>query len=270
MGDDFGDRMKYLEGIETKRHLIPLLPICARLDGKCFSKFTRGLERPYDIRMSNLMIETTKFLVEETNAIVGYTQSDEISLIFYSDTYKNQVWHNGRIHKMTSVLASMATAFFNKRINDFIPSKSELAFFDCRVWNVPNKIEATNTILWREQDATKNSISMAANNFYKTSQLHNKNGKDQMEMLFEKGINWNDYPAFFKRGSFVQRRSVTKKFTQCELDELPEQHDAKKNPDLMIERSEIKVLDMPPFGKVINRVEVIFDGADPIENSVDE
>lgn len=82
-------------------------------------------------------------------------------------------------------------------------------------------------------------------------------------MLFQKGINWNDYPTFFKRGSYVQRKRVFRKFTSEELDRLPKKHQARKNPDLMIERWVIDVIDLPPLMKVKNKVDVIVFGADP-------
>jgi tRNA(His) guanylyltransferase len=265
-GDNFGDRMKEYEGMEADRKLMPLLPICVRLDGKGFSKFTMGLDRPYDKRMSKLMVEVTTRLVDDTNAIMGYTQSDEISLILHSNAYKSQVWFNGRIQKMTSVLASMATAHFGDLKKSLIPEKTDnLALFDCRVWNVPNKTEASNTLLWREQDATKNSISMATRSVYSHKQMHLKSGQEMQDMLMEKGINWNDYPPFFKRGTFIQRKKEMKAFSAEELDKLPEKHNARKNPEMLIERSVIRVIPMPPFGRVINRNEVVFDGAKPTE-----
>ncbi|MFW5803990.1 MAG: tRNA(His) guanylyltransferase Thg1 family protein [bacterium] len=79
MSDELGNRMKFYEFFEASRKCLPLLPVCARLDGKCFSKFTKGMVSPYDINMFSLMMKTTKKLLEETNAIVVYTQSDEIS-----------------------------------------------------------------------------------------------------------------------------------------------------------------------------------------------
>jgi len=285
--DSLGDRIKSYEGQESDRRFIPLLPICARLDGKSFHHFTEGMRRPYDEIFSRLMIETTKYMVEETNAKIGYTQSDEISLIFYSDSSESQVFFDGRIQKMTSVLASMCSVYFNTLIRSgLFESKSRMEFkhnskgeldnhnlwiqkammlpvFDCRVWMVPNQIEACNTLLWREQDATKNSISMAASEFYSDKELYCKNGSEKQEMLFKKGVNFNDYPAFFKRGTYVQRRIVTKKFTMEELDKLPPKHEARKNPDLMVERTEIKEIEMPPFNKITNKVDVVFNGKDP-------
>lgn len=258
------DRMKFFEEIEAQRHLIPLLPICVRLDGKCFSSFTRDMVRPFDATFSKIMVDTTKFLVEEVNACIGYTESDEISLVLYSDNLKSQVYFNGRIQKLVSVIASLASVKFLSLIIERMPRKAEeMPVFDCRIWNVPNKIEAANAILSRENDSTRNSVHMAANHYYSHKELHNKNAAEMHEMLHEKGINWNDYPSAFKRGTFIQRKYSTRKFTIEELDKLPPKHNARKNPELEFERSDVVIVDMPPFNKVINRIEVIFDGIEP-------
>src|ERR1700722_9495140 len=210
--DAIGDRMKAYETTEAGRMFTPLLPVIARLDGKCFSKFKLGLARPYDERLSNLMIEVTKYLVQETVACAGFCQSDEISLAWYSDNTISQIYFNGRIQKMTSVLAAMCSVKFNKLLPFFIPEKSHLEpCFDCRVWQVPNLEEGANAFLWREFDATKNSISMAAQHYYSHKELMNKHTGEMQEMLWQKGVNWNDYPDFFRRGSYVQRRIVKTK-----------------------------------------------------------
>lgn len=80
--DSLGDRMKGYEATETDRRFVPLRPIYARIDGRSFSRFTQGMTRPFNHKMSHAMIETTKYLVEHTHATVGYTQSDEISLVW--------------------------------------------------------------------------------------------------------------------------------------------------------------------------------------------
>lgn len=266
MKDGLGDRMKLYEGIESDRILLPRLPICARLDGRAFHTFARGLNRPYDERLSSMMIETTKYLVETTHALIGYTQSDEISLIFAPSDKKSESFFGGRPMKMASVLASIATAKFNDMRATLLPKK-QLATFDCRIWNVPSLDEAANTLLWREWDASKNSISMAASAYYSPSQLHGKNGSEKQEMLHQVGVNWNDYPAFFKRGSYIRRESFTRGFTADELSKLPEKHAAKLNPGLLITRSEVREIDMPIFSKVINRNGVIFFGESPTVES---
>lgn len=267
MHDFFGDRMKMLEQVEAGRRLMPLLPICVRIDGKGFSKWTKDLQRPYDSLLSTVMIGVTKYLVEETNACIGYTESDEISLIIYSSNYDSQVYFDGKIQKLVSVIASLTTAKFNELIinyNNFYDVNvfpTTLATFDTRVWNVPTKEEAANVILWREQDATKNSISMAARHYYSHKELYNKNGSEMQEMLFQKGVNWNNYPNFFKRGTFVQRKKKLVQLTETELNKIPKKY----RPTGPVERTIVEVLNMPPFGQVTNRVGVIFDREDPRE-----
>jgi tRNA(His) guanylyltransferase len=263
--DAFGDRMKMYERQEAGRRLMPLLPVMARIDGRSFSKFTKGLERPYDVRLSNLMIATTKWLVEETAACMGYAQSDEITLAWYSDNLDTQIFFDGKVSKMISHLAALATVQFNYSLPNFLPEvyKHKLPTFDARVWNVPNMVEGANVFLWREQDATKNSISMAARHYYSHKELMNKNGSEMQEMLFQKGVNWNNYPAFFKRGTYIQRRKVSRPFHADELEKLPPMHEARRNPNLVIERTEVQALQMPPFVTVGNRPGVIFFGEEP-------
>lgn len=265
MKDDLGDRMKLYESAEAGRRLMPLLPVLARIDGRAFHSFTRGMERPFDARFSTCMIDTTAALVRDTGACMGYTQSDEITLAWHADNHKSQIWFDGRVAKMTSQLAAQATLIFYRAVMERIPQYAErLPTFDARVWSVPTREEGANVFLQREWDATKNSISMAAATYYSHKQRHGKNGSAQQEMLFQKGINWNDYPAFFKRGTYVQRRTVAMPFSSDELDKLPPKHEARANPALVVKRQVCTVLDMPPLGTVANREAVIFDGAEPV------
>ena len=264
MKDELGDRMKMYEQAEDRR-LMPLLPVLARIDGRAFHSFTRGMNRPYDETLTTLMIDTTRYLVKETNACMGYTQSDEITLAWHSTEPKSQIWFDGRAAKMTSQLAAHATLWFNRLLAERAPQYlNRLPTFDARVWQVPNRTEGANVFVWREWDATKNSISMAAAALYSADQLHGKNGSEKQEMLWIKGVNWNDYPASFKRGTYVQRSTVVKPFSAEELDRLPPKHEARKNPALTVERSEWRALDMPIITTVTNREAVIFDGAPPI------
>ena len=188
---NLSDRMKMYESVESRRRLMPLLPICIRVDGKNFHSYTRNLARPYDERLSNLMVAVTKSLVSQTNAKVGYTQSDEINLVLYSDRSDSQVFFDGKIQKIVSVISSMATAKFNS-LRHTISDLEGPALFDCRAWNVPNLQEAANVILWRELDATRNSIQSSARAYYSHKQCDKKNTDEMQEMLFQRGINWND------------------------------------------------------------------------------
>ena len=140
--DPLGDRLKAQEQVEAGRRANPKLPLMARLDGKSFHTFTRGLARPYDTALSYLMIDTTKYLVEQTHAKLGYTQSDEITLYWWNPAgpVESSYMYDGKFQKLTSVLASMASAYFNQEVPKRLPSKAgALPVFDCRVWNVPDK-----------------------------------------------------------------------------------------------------------------------------------
>lgn len=262
--DNFGDRMKEYESIETGRKFLPRLPIVCRIDGRGFSKFTRGMERPYDERMSASMVETTKTLVENTHATIGYTQSDEISLVWIPSE-NGSGWFDGKIFKMTSVLAGLSTSAFCKSLFQFFGTEAadlldKLPHFDCRVINLPNESETANMLLWRNLDATKNAVSMAAHHYYSHRDLQGKTSAEKQEMLFAKGINFNDYPAFFKRGIFARRITVQRQFTAVELAAIPEKHRPK--PDSVINRSEIDTFDLPPLNKIANLTDVLFRSAE--------
>lgn len=261
---NLGNRMKAYEAHETERYFLPLLPVYARVDGRSFSKFTCNMARPYDKCMSDVMIEVTKALVAETHACIGYTQSDEISLCWYPESYGSEIFFAGRIFKMTASLAALASVHFLREALRVWPEKcngNKLPTFDARVFQMPTLEECANAFLWRERDATKNAISMAAQSVYSHKELHKKTGTDMQEMLFQKGINFNDYPASFKRGTFIRKVNVEKTLTEEELARIPEKH----RPTEPVIRSEYQTIDMPPFGKVSNRVGVIFHKEDPIQ-----
>lgn len=261
--DPLGDRMKEYEMMEAGRRPLPGLPLLVRLDGKAFHTFTHGLERPFDERFQRLMDATTQFLVQETNANIGYTQSDEISLAFYHEGAEPYLGH--RYQKMTSILASMAAAFFNRELPKELPEKADkLAFFDARAWQVPSLEEAANAFLWREQDAAKNSIAMVAQHYFSHRMLQGRDSKEMQEMLFqEHKINWNDFPDRCKRGGWFRREAIKNVFTVEELEKLPPLHDARKNPNLLVTRNEVRRLTMPTFSRVTNRTAVMFQGAAP-------
>ena len=211
------------------------------------------------------MVDTTKFLVKETNAIIGYTQSDEITLILYSGNMDSAIYNDGKKQKILSKLTGKTVSYFNERRKELLPDHNKVANFDCRIFQVPNLHWATNSLLWRENDASKNSISMLAQSEFPHKELLGLNGNQMQDKLMtEKGINWNDLDVKFKRGTYVKRSVVTKAFTADELDTLPPGHNARRNPQLLIERSVIEVQDYPVFQKIKNKVGVVFNNEQPI------
>jgi tRNA(His) guanylyltransferase len=262
--DNLGDKLKDLEQIEAGRKVMKGLPVMARLDGRSFSKFTKGLKRPYDDRMSQLMIDTTKYLVKETQACVGYCQSDEITLCWYFPYEStSEYMFDGKYQKLVSTLSAMATAFFNKNLSDRIPEKADqLPTFDCRVWQVPTLREVYLNFLWREQDATKNSISMAAHHYFPHNDLIGKTGVEKQALLLsDRDVNWNDYPTFFKRGTYVQRKNFAVELDVDTLSKIPE---GKRPLGGVVVRSRVVELDMPILSTVANASSVLVYGDEPV------
>lgn len=175
--------------------------IC-RLDGRAFSGYTRNLDRPFDRQFMEDMGLTARYLAENVQGcVLAYTQSDEISLIltdFASPT--TEAWFDGNQQKIVSISAALATA----RFNELRPGK--LALFDSRAFTIPDPVEVENYLIWREADATRNAISMAAQAKFSHRELHLKSSNEMQEMLWSvHGINFNDYDPRFKRGTVVHQ-----------------------------------------------------------------
>lgn len=237
--DSLGDRMKAYEELSTSRQLMPNCPVYARIDGRAFHTLCKGLKKPYSLAFIDTMQEVCRYLVEETGAILGYVQSDEISLGWVDYT---KAPFEGRIQKLESVLASMASAKFVQyveasksgglhmndginqlwdRCNMYLPS------FDCRIFNVPSMVELANAFLWRENDAIKNSITGMALNFFSHRQIQGKSGEEKIAMMEEKGYDfYNDTPPSFLRGTFYHRENYKKVLTDEEVGHIPEKQRA--------------------------------------------
>lgn len=222
-----GDRMKEYENV-YRVCLTKKLPVIIRLDGRAFHTFTRGMKKPFDNVLMKSMQNTMKYLCENIQGcIFGYTQSDEITLVLTDyATIDTDAWFGYNIQKMVSVSASMATLEFNRVFSKLSEQLTKDYFgvwnttdderkycklikkaacngamFDARVFTLP-KDEVCNCLIWRQQDATRNSIESAGQSQFSHKELHKKTCNQIQEMLFsEKGINWNDYPTSFKRGS---------------------------------------------------------------------
>lgn len=225
--DALGDRMKGYEYV-SRTYLPRRIPVVIRVDGKAFHTFTRGLKKPFDRILMTAMQDTMKALCENIQGCVfGYTQSDEITLVLTDyKTITTDAWFGYNVQKMASIAGSMATlafasAFSNavyfvsscSALQDFdvekeyleLLSKKSGALFDARAFSVP-KDEVCNCLIWRQQDATRNSIESVGQAYFSQKQLDKKNTSQIQEMLWsEFGINWNDFPTDCKRGSCCYR-----------------------------------------------------------------
>lgn len=259
--DELGSRMKAYEAVEAQRRLDVTLPICARIDGRRFSKFTRGFDRPFDPHMSAAMRATCAHLVEHTRALIGYVQSDEISLVWQAVGEGSSIFFDGRVQKMTSVLAAMATAHFALRLSRVSATHAAIVearapVFDARVWQVPSRIEAANTLLWRAMDARKNSVSAVCRAHYSAKAMHGQGQADMREMLALKGVDFEaDFSSADKWGVFYQRRVREVELTEPEWFAIPEKH---RPVSRIVVRSFVEPLDIGYFGDVSDRAAVIF------------
>jgi tRNA(His) 5'-end guanylyltransferase len=247
--DTLGTYCKELENRFTKERADKTKPLLVRLDGRAFHTYTKGLKRPYDRRLSECMIETTKSLIEEFHPRVGYTQSDEISLLFWADPKhpSSCLPFDGRIQKLIGVLAGFASSVFTIQAYNNIPEKRHFnPHLDARAWSVDSYDDVVKTFVWRMIDAKKNSVSMAAQSVYSHKDLLNIHTKQKIDMLKDKGIDWNDYPTFFKTGSFFRRKSIVYTIKEEERMNIPEKHRPEK--DSLVIRS--KILEETPPEKL--------------------
>ena len=224
---NLSDRIKTYYEDRTKTFLPRRTITLLRLDGKGFSKYTKSLNKPFDDGFSKDMDATALFLCENIQgAKFAYTQSDEITVVLTDfDNIDSQAWFDYNVQKMTSISASMATARFNqlrllrkcseidtedsyKTLEERDINNHKLAMFDSRVFQVPTIDEMVNVVLWRQQDCSRNSISMAADAYYSHSVLEGKSGSDKQDLLMEEGVNWNDYLPKYKRGSVIKKQKV--------------------------------------------------------------
>lgn len=262
--DSMGDRMKGYEMGEAGRKLA--YPVCVRLDGRNFSKLTRPFARPYDPRMSETMQELAVVLARESGATMAYTQSDEITLMLCDSGVQADGYFGLRAQKLTSVLAGYASAWFTRELarGRMHERSMHLAMFDARAWSLPSLMEAANTVLWREMDATRNAISAVSQAYFSHRELHGKNTSEQLVMQRERGVSFEDYADHFRHGTYVLRRKTMAAFSAEEIEKLPPNHEARSNPNLMVERN---LLETKAFSKSLrkatNRMAVMFEGEEP-------
>lgn len=234
MNDELGKRMKeYYENI-PKTKLMRRAPVIIRIDGRAFHTFTRGFKKPFDEILIKSMQETMKYLCENIQGcVLGYTQSDEISLLLID--YKNlnsSAWFDYEIQKICSIAASMATMAFNKSFTKnaeefmtdcaasyemeglcgkgteeyklcevYQKAMEKGAMFDARCFNIP-KEEVTNYFYWRQLDAIRNSIQMVGQAHFPHNILQYKTCEDIKDMLYVKDeIVWELLPTYKQRGS---------------------------------------------------------------------
>jgi tRNA(His) guanylyltransferase len=184
-----------------------------RVDGRAFHTYLRHADKPFDLSFMAAMDATGVALCQEmTGAVIGYTQSDEISVLLADfGSMHTEPWFGGGVQKMASLAASIATAEFGHQtscspnaLGGQVPQFR--ATFDARVFTIPQPVEVANYFVWRQRDCVRNSVAMAAQAHFSQQSLHGLSGGQMQELLWsQKGINWNDYPDGIKRGRICRR-----------------------------------------------------------------
>jgi tRNA(His) 5'-end guanylyltransferase len=228
-----GDRMKEYENV-TRFHIQRRTPTIIRVDGRAFHTFTRKIkagpdssvrsdtakshsevydvslfDTPFSVKLHHVMMATTSTLLSQIqNAAFAYTQSDEISILLRDwDRNETQQWFGATLQKMCSISAAIATASFNAHFNyefNYEPlNVADLATFDSRVFNLPVD-EVNNYFIWRQQDASRNSVQMYGRHFFSQKQMHGKSNEEIQNLLLAvEDKNWNDLPTWMRRGSCI-------------------------------------------------------------------
>jgi len=248
--DKLGDYMKGFECEESCRKAEKGKPLLVRLDGRAFHTFTRKMKRPFDPALTKLMQDTTQHLVEETNALIGYTQSDEISLVWYLPTNsESQYMFDGRYQKLSSTLAAIATGFFVNALRCLdLPTTGKSPTFDARAWQVPTLNDAFLALLWRERDAIKNSISMVAQAHFSHNSLNGVSGTVKKKMLAEIGDPWESYDSCYRKGTYFTRVPEEYLLNPEDLAKIPAKH---RPTDGIVLRNRVKQVILPDLSSLL-------------------
>jgi tRNA(His) 5'-end guanylyltransferase len=199
--DDLDSRMRVFETAHD-HCVLPGMYMAARLDGRNFTSLTKkrhDFESPFDTRFRDMMVATVEHLMGcGFNILYGFTQSDEISLLFHP---QEQAFGR-KLRKYNSILAGEASACFSLRM-------AEIATFDCRISQLPNRDLVIDYFRWRQEDAHRNALNahcywllrhQGASVQKATNDLLGLSVAEKNELLFSHGINFNDLPAWQKRG----------------------------------------------------------------------
>ena len=210
--DDFDRQMRTYEQ-SLDQQILPDMYIVARLDGRSFTRLTKEIckfEALFDIRFRDLMVDTVKELMDSSgfNIVYGYTESDEISLLFHKDDDT----FGRKVRKINTTLAGEASAFFSLKLG-------QKAAFNCRVVPLPNIDRVKDYFAWRQEDSHRNSLNAWAYWTLRkegktveeaTAAAEGKSVAEKNELLFQRGINYNDLPSWQKRGTGIYYADVMK------------------------------------------------------------
>ena len=184
------------------RCVLPGIYVVARLDGRGFTRLTKevhSFEAPFDDRFRDIMVATVEHLMDCGFRITyGYTESDEISLLF--DARERSFGRKTR--KIISILSGEASGKCSLLLGG-------VACFDCRISQLPRRADVIDYFRWRQEDAHRNALNAHCYWMRRkegldaeeaTTSLLRLSVAQKNELLFQRGINFNDLPAWQRRG----------------------------------------------------------------------
>ena len=198
MKDDLGDKIKTNFEDALRIQLPRRTHLVIRIDGRRFHTFTRNLERPYDRRLADALDRAAMALAAEMSGCrLGFGQSDEYSFLLTDfSTEHEKMWFDGNVQKIVSVASSIFTAHFTQAF--------AAATFDARVMVIPRRADVEQYFIWRQLDATANSLNMLASAHYTHEELLGQSTAEKHDLLHAKGINWSHAETSFKRGRVIR------------------------------------------------------------------
>lgn len=199
MRDALGDRMKRYEHV-SRTTFTRRLPLIIRVDGRGFHNYLKHTNKPFDTEFIEQMGAVAVAMCKDIHgAVFAYHQSDEISILVADYPGLNtEPWFGGEIQKIVSIAASIATT-------QLAWHRRDRPMFDARAFVLPDAVEAVNYFVWRQKDAMRNAVSMAARSVYSHGALHGMNVANMKLMLEQRGINFDDYPEEARLGQQVRR-----------------------------------------------------------------
>lgn len=244
--DPLGDRVKALEDAANDQQFELGAFVLARVDGRAFHTFTKGMDKPFDSWLLNAMIRATAAVSVDLKSRLAYVQSDEATFSWrYPIGYPayEALPFNGRVQKLCSLTAALFTSAFIDALVKTDPQRylalNKSPAFDCRIWEVPTYRDQYDAFAWREKDAVKNAVSTAACTVATAKELAGLKHRERLDLLKQRGFDWLSLPNSYKHGAYVRRMERFEEIDELTLAKIP----VEKRPVLgaLVLRHETKV-----------------------------
>jgi tRNA(His) 5'-end guanylyltransferase len=258
--DPLGDKVKALENVANSQQFSSDAFLLARVDGRAFHTFTKGMAKPFDGWLLDAMITATTIVSVDLKPRLAYVQSDEATFSWRCSTGVDVLPFNGRVQKLCSLTAALFTAAFIDSLVKTNPNRyielNRVPAFDCRIWEVPSYQDQYDAFTWREKDAVKNAVSTAACTVATARELAGLKHRERLDILKQRGFDWDGLPNSYKHGAYVRRMARFEEIDEITLAKIP----ATKRPasGTLVLRHDVRVDEQLLSIKQLDNVEGFF------------